>query len=223
MTEIENPFALPVELEENPTPDKPVAEISPYRAALQAAIAKVEGVAWDDPNTRDGAASYTQNRMTLAEATTDIGNLCDLEDAESVRACIGAYFEMCKLNSTNPSLPGLANALGKSTKWIKDLRSGGNAGFYNIRPLPIEVKEEVDRALRMLDQLFAQMVMDGMISPAAAQQIGTNHYDYTNKVEHSVDLTSRGEQIKTLEEIAKEFERLPPIENAEFREVKDDM
>lgn len=182
------------------------------------ALDLVRTVSWCNDNP-DGAPTYVQNRLTMTEATTMVGSCCDIEDADSVRKCISAYFEMCKLNSTDPTLPGLANAMGKSTTWLKGLKDVGTDAFFTRKPLLPEVKDAIFQALRVLDQLFAQAVFDGRISPAAANQIGMNHFDYVNKVEHKVDITSRLETPKSIEEIQREFDALPVLD-VEFEEIE---
>lgn len=212
-----NPFAeyLPADYEET-APAVP----STMDDVTEKALELVRTVSWAN-DSPDGAPTYVQNRMVFAQATTAVGEMCDINDADSVRRCISAYFEMCKVNSTDPTLPGLANALGKSTSWIKSLKDIGTDSFYTRQPLLPGVKDAIYQALRVLDQLFAQAVFDGRISPAAATQIGMNHFDYINKVEHKVDMAVTAAPAKTVEEIQAEFESLPAIEDVEYTNVEE--
>lgn len=211
----DNPFAKYLEA---PAPkEKPLVPATLDDVA-QKAVELVKTVSWANDNP-DGAPTYVQNRMVFAQATTAVGEMCDIENAESVRKCISAYFEMCKVNSTDPTLPGLANAMGKSTAWLKSLKDVGTDAFFTRKPLLPEVRDAIYQALRVLDQLFAQAVFDGRISPSAAQMIGTNHFDFVNKVEHKVDVNTRATQPKTADEIEREFENLPVLD-VEFEEVE---
>lgn len=213
----ENPFSqhLPANVEKEKSKLPATTD-----TVMQKAIDLVREVSWANDNP-DGAPTYVQNRMVFAQATTAVGEVCDIDDADSVRRCISTYFELCKLNSTDPTIPGLANALGQSTRWLKSLKDMGTESFFARKPLLPEVKDAIYQALRVLDMLFAQAVYDGRMAPAAITALGANHFDYVSKVEHKMEITNRGEAPKTIEEIQREFEKLPEIENVDFVEVKE--
>lgn len=216
MAELENPFKdyAPKQNLTSPPEKAPTLD-----EIAEDAMALVTKISWCN-NNPDGSPTYVQNRMVFAQATTMVGEMCDIENPESVRKCISAYFEMCRVNSTDPTLPGLANAIGKSTAWLKSIKDVATDGFFTRRPLQPEVKDAIYQALRVLDQMFAQAVYDGRITPGAATMLGQNHFDYLNKVEHKVDIASRVEAPKTPEEIQREFEELPPLD-VEYEEVKE--
>ena len=184
------------------------------------ALDLVKSVAWANESP-DGAPTYVQNRMVFAQATTAVGAVCDIEDADSVRKCISAYFEMCKLNSTDPTLPGMANALGMSARKLKSLRDVGSEFFFTQKPLMPDVKDAIFQAFRVLEQMYAQAVFDGRLSPAAATLLGASHFDYATKVEHKVETTHHMAAPKTAEEIQKELESLP-ILNVECEDVTEE-
>lgn len=215
MSDIKNPFAE--YLPEAAEPQKPETPVTMEDVTTKA-LDLVRTVSWANESP-DGAPTYVQNRLVFAQATTAIGEVANLDDADSVRRCIGTYFEICKLNSTDPSLPGLANALGISAKRLRNLNDTGTAGFFTQRPLQPDVKDAIDQAMRVLEQFFAGAVADGRISPAAATMLGQNHFGYVSKMNHAVDHTHRVDVPKTLADIQAEFDTLPPLE-VEFEEVE---
>lgn len=208
-SDYKNPFDPPVE-ETKPAVDEIHNDV----------MALVKKIAW--VTTSDGDVNYTQNRLGFAQATAMVGAVCDINDADSVYKAVGTYYEMCKANDTLPSVPGLANALGKDAAWLKRFRNPNSKAFYELKALPPDSREAIADALRILDQTFIQMAVDNKIQPTLAGMLGVNYHGMVQRTEHVVEHTDTREKVKSDEEIIKEMEALQQtlILDVDFKEVE---
>lgn len=171
---------------------------------------------------QDPENNYTANRINFAEMTGQLGEVCDLGNPRSVQSCISTYFQICKINDSAPSLPGLSNALGISFKHLNEIRNP-EANRFSRDALSPSCRRIILRACDILDQVFVQMIHDQRITAPAATYLGSNFHNMHSKTEHKIDFTKVTEIPRSMEDIAEEFSTLPDIlvEDVEYKDVKE--
>lgn len=101
----------------------------------------------------------------------------DFEKPETVNARIKWYFERCCANDVKPTVSGLANALGRSRINLWQIKVGER------RSSQPEITEAINRAYRILEEMWENYMLNGKINPVSGIFLGKNNFEYADKQE----------------------------------------
>ncbi len=99
----------------------------------------------------------------------------DIADGGQVEERVSWYFNQCGKDDIKPTVSGLCNALGISRRTFY----GWGAGEHRSRTH----QEIVERARRVLEELWEDYMVHGKINPVVGIFLGKNHFGYADKSE----------------------------------------
>lgn len=124
----------------------------------------------------------------------------DTSDPQQVSERITWYFEHCIESDMKPTVAGLCNSLGicRNTLWTwrnGDFRGGTHQAI-------------VQRAYRLLEELWEDYMLNGKINPVSGIFLGKNNFGYQDKQEYVVTPNTMGSDASP-EVIEAKYEALP--------------
>lgn len=121
---------------------------------------------WGNENMEPGDnARY----LRLARASQNLPPI-DIADPKQVEDRINAYFDFCEDNDRKPNVVGMANWLGVDRRTLLRWRSGD---YRTETHCPL-----IEKTMDLLEENWADMMMNGKVNPASGIFIGKNHYGY---------------------------------------------
>ena len=121
---------------------------------------------WGNENVEPGDnARY----LRLARASQNLPPI-DIADPKQVEDRINAYFDFCEDNDRKPNVVGMANWLGVDRRTLLRWRSGD---YRTETHCPL-----IEKTMDLLEENWADMMMNGKVNPASGIFIGKNHYGY---------------------------------------------
>ena len=94
----------------------------------------------------------------------------DISDPEQVKQRIGEYFRHCVENDRKPQIVGMCNWLGISRQALNEWKNGVTRAATH--------GDIVKRACAMIEEMWADMMMNGKINPASGIFLSKNWFDY---------------------------------------------
>lgn len=99
----------------------------------------------------------------------------DISDAKQVEKRIFDYFEHCNERDRKPNIVGLSNWIGVDRSTIH----AWARGEYR----PTTHRHLIKKALTIMEEIWADYMMNGKVNPASGIFIGKNHFNYKDNSE----------------------------------------
>lgn len=125
----------------------------------------------------------------------------DISDHKQVEERIDWYFYHCIDNEMKPTVSGLCNALGITRETLRTWKTGEQRGKTHSDP--------VNRAYRMLEELWEDYMLNGKINPVSGIFLGKNNFGYADKQEYVLTPNAGGIQEVDPATIEAKYAELP--------------
>lgn len=150
--------------------------------------------------------------LTTAMIVMEMGkNRCDLTDYEQTEDRIKQYFALMAERDQKPTITGLSQAFGINPKTLYEIRHNlptgrGSKDFgYKESFVPERVRELINQAYYVMQNLWEDYMMNGKINPASGIFLGKNFYGMKDEVEHTVALKENPLDNYSAEDIATRY------------------
>lgn len=131
---------------------------------------KNRGSDWMKDLTADsGEPGDNARYVRYALAAWDLPPI-DISDPEQVKERIGQYFRHCVENDRKPQIVGMCNWLGISRQALNEWRNGVTRSSTH--------GDIVKRACAMIEEMWADFMLNGKINPASGIFLSKNWFDY---------------------------------------------
>ena len=94
----------------------------------------------------------------------------DISDPEQVKDRIGLYFKHCVENDRKPQIVGMCNWLGISRQALNEWKNGITRSTTH--------GDIVKRACAFIEEIWADLMLNGKINPASGIFLSKNWFDY---------------------------------------------
>ena len=151
--------------------------------------------------------------LTTAMMVMEMGkNKCDLTDYDQTAERINQYFSLMAERDQKPTITGLSQAFGINPKTLYDIRhnlpsGGGKMAYHGYTEsfAPERVRELINQAYYVMQNLWEDYMMNGKINPASGIFLGKNFYGMKDEVEHTVALKENPLDSYSAEDIAMRY------------------
>lgn len=125
----------------------------------------------------------------------------NIADGKQVSDRIDWYFHHCIENDMKPTVSGLCNSLGITRETLRTWKSGEARVATHQDP--------VQRAYRMLEELWEDYMMNGKINPVSGIFLGKNNFNYKDAQEMVVTPNVGGIETVDISTIEAKYAELP--------------
>ena len=151
--------------------------------------------------------------LTTAMAVMELGkNRVDLTDYDATAERIAEYFNMMIERDAKPTMTGLSQAFGINTKTMYEIRHNLPSGLgkmdlhgYKESFVPERVRELIEQAYNVMQNLWESYMMNGKINPASGIFLGKNFYGMKDEVDHVVSVKENPLDSYNAEDIASRY------------------
>lgn len=105
----------------------------------------------------------------------------DTNDADQVAERIDRYHQFCYEQDMKPDMPGMALALGVTTKTVWAWENGVDSGVRGAANKPQAVRNVLKMARQINEMLMNQMMLNGKINPVTGIFLLKNSHGYKDQ------------------------------------------
>ena len=157
--------------------------------------------------------SYKAKYLTTTMAVMALGkNRIDRTDYDATAERIAEYFNMMIERDAKPTMTGLSQAFGINTKTMYEIRHNLPSGLgkmdlhgYKESFVPERVRELIEQAYNVMQNLWESYMMNGKINPASGIFLGKNFYGMKDEVDHVVSVKENPLDSYNAEDIASRY------------------
>lgn len=132
-----------------------------------------------------------------------------VQNDEELWERLNEFFSACEAQSQFPTIEKMALALGYSTAWLGDVRSGRSAGFSRNTSMILE------QAVQVISAVDAELASTGKIQPVVYLWRSKNFYGMRDTIEHTYHVEAHE---KPFQELIRDAQELPGLPEAKAEE-----
>ena len=140
----------------------------------------------------------------------------DMNDSYAVAIRLNEFFQIHSDNDMKPTVAGLGLALnGLDRRRLWEIKTGNYRPYSKLEELPSEVSDLIQKAYKIMENLWGNYMQNGKINPIAGMLLGTNNYGYlnANKIEHILTPNTNADSDINADEIRNKY--MLPEDDAE--------
>lgn len=177
----------------------------PKTAEEKAATRRARGERLNICGVSDGESGDNTRFVMVSMQLCSLPDI-DLKNPEQVQNRINEFFTIMADNDIKPTVAGLGLALnGLDRRRLYEIRTGRLLGGHTRWDLPPETVVSIQKAYKIMENLWESYMQNGKINPVSGIFLGKNNYGYQDRTEHVITPDSREDSDYSEEDIAKRY------------------